>query len=127
MTDVSKQNKMKHLIKSFLALLLVAGMGLSVASCSKDNEDTSNTEETTDGYTFVKTVSGHTGNSVVSTSAYLKIYKKGGNYYATLGSNSEYHLCARNSSYSSSYTGSDPKKKYRYYVKPYTITYYFDI
>lgn len=118
---------MKQLIKSLLALLLVTGMGLSFAGCSKDNEDTPDTEATTDGYTFMKTVTGHTGNSVVTTSAYLRIYQKGGSYYATLGSGKEYHLCSRNSGYSSSYTGSDPKKKYRYYVKPYTITYYFDI
>lgn len=118
---------MKHLIKSLLALLLVAGMGLNFAGCSKDNEDTPDTEEATDGYTFMKMVTGYTGNSVVTTSAYLRIYQKGGSYYATLGSDGKYYLCSKNSNYSSSYTGSDPKKKYRYYVKPYTITYYFDI
>lgn len=119
---------MKHPIRSLLALLLVVGMGLCFTGCSKSSdEDHSSTEETTDGYTFMKTVTGYTGNSVVTTSAYLRIYQKGGSYYATLGSDKEYHLCSRNSSYSFSYTGSDPKKKYRYYVKPYTITYYFDI
>lgn len=113
-------------MKRFFVLLCCIVM-LAGSSCTESsNEETalpSGTEETSDGYTFVKKVTGYSAS--LSTS--LKIYEKGGSYYATLGSSGKYYLCSRNSSYSSSYTGSDPDRKYRYCVKPYAITYYFDI
>lgn len=114
-------------MKRFFVLLCCIVM-LAGSSCTENsNEETalpSGTEETSDGYTtFVKEVTGYSAS--LSTS--LKIYEKGGSYYATLGSSGKYYLCSRNSSYSSSYTGSDPDRKYRYCVKPYAITYYFDI
>lgn len=81
-----------------------------------------------DGYTFIKNVTGYAGSSTSVTSARLKIYRKGGAYYATVTSgNTNYCLCSKNSGYNSSYTGRDPKRKYKYCVKPYTITYYFDL
>ncbi|MDE6623977.1 MAG: hypothetical protein K2K30_06280 [Alistipes sp.] len=80
-----------------------------------------------DGYTFVKNVTGYTGSSAAVTSAYLKIYRKGGSYYAKVTSGDTYSLCSKNSGYSSSYTGRDPKKKYKYCAKIYVLTYYFDL
>lgn len=118
-------------MKKILTLLLCMATLCSFAGCSEnssedfkpDRED-SNPENT---YDYVKTVTGYSGNYVAATSTSLKIYKKGNVYYATVGKSGNYAVCSKNSTYNSSYTGSDPKKKYRYCATPLSMTYYFDL
>lgn len=113
-------------MKRFL-LLLFCATALILSGCSKDNGDSDPNTETTDSeYTFIKTITGYHGNTAAVVSAYLHLYKKGGAYYVKVGG-TEYTICSKNSQYKSSYTGQDPKYKYKYYAKLYLITYYFDI
>jgi len=121
-------------MKNILVILLCSAMFCSFAGCSERSSDDAepDTEHTGnapsgDEYVFVKTVTGYSGSSVSVTSALLDIYRKDGSYYAKAGKSRNYAVCSRNSGYSSSYSGSDPKKKYRYCAKPATITYYFNL
>lgn len=126
-------------MKKFFAFLLCAATLVGFAGCSEKSSDdinikpgledsSNNGSNSNDGYTFVKNITGYTGSSAAVTSSQLKLYQKGGTYYIKVSSSStNYSPCSRNSNYSSSYTGRDPKKKYKYYAKPYVITYYFDL
>lgn len=111
-------------MKKVYILLLLLCAAITMSNCSKD--DTPKKEEitTADGYTYIKTAIAHRSGSYVTER--IKIYKKSGIYYASWIDS--YYKCFKNSSYSSSYTGSDVTKKYQYYI---TVTngrkYYFNI
>lgn len=123
---------MKTLIR-FLLFALLTGLALHATGCSEDSQDEGNRTETSDngdkddGYVFQKTIEAYSGNEIAVTSALIKIYRKNSSYYARLGNTGEYTLCSPNPGYKSSYTGRDPKKKYRYCVKFHAMTYYFDL
>lgn len=121
---------MKKIRLFVLLSCLLTGIGIGFAGCS-DKDDTgsgSGSSGTDSEYVFVDNVIGYWGSEKgVVSSAHLKLYKRGNSYYVRVGSENKYTPCFRNPEYRSSYTGRDPEKKYKYYAKPFKITYYFDI
>ncbi|WP_418992523.1 hypothetical protein [Alistipes sp.] len=117
-------------MKKILTILLCLSASITFTGCSENSEriepGTENSNPANE-YTYVKTITGYAGSTAAVTSATLKIYRKGSDFYATVGKSKNYAICSKNSTYNSSYTGRDPKKLYRYCAKPLSITYYFNL